>query len=205
MKDDTKLFYDLMAEKTAHEWYENDILMPTMKDFVSLLPDKPRILDLGCGPGHETKRLASLGAEVVGIDYSLACIRVAQEKCPECVFLVMDFCDVNDSLGHFDGVVASASLIHVASDALPCVSTNVAGVVKKNGYCLVIVQDGEGMSEQWSTLEVDGKFLQRTVYCYTKDCLSAVLAQVGFEFIKEGYLDARLYEQNWRNYIFKKI
>jgi hypothetical protein len=27
--DDTRLFYDLTAERTAKEWYEKDVVMPT--------------------------------------------------------------------------------------------------------------------------------------------------------------------------------
>ena len=119
MKEEIKLFYDLTAEKTASEWYENDILMPTIKEFVSLLPKNPKVLDLGCGPGHETKRLATIGADVIGIDYSSECIRIAKECCPECKFEVMDFRNLDDSLGHFDGVFASGSLIHLNSDELP--------------------------------------------------------------------------------------
>jgi SAM-dependent methyltransferase len=67
MRDETKRFYDLNAEQTAREWYAQDVLMPTLRDFCSLLPDPPRVLDLGCGAGYESKRLASLGARVVGV------------------------------------------------------------------------------------------------------------------------------------------
>ena len=40
MQDDTKRFYDLTAEQTAQEWYPKDVLMPTIRDFCSLLPDR---------------------------------------------------------------------------------------------------------------------------------------------------------------------
>jgi len=49
-------FYNLTAERTAEDWYENTVLMPSIQDFVSLLPEKPSILDLGCGPGYESMR-----------------------------------------------------------------------------------------------------------------------------------------------------
>jgi len=39
-----------------------------------------RILDLGCGPGFYTSRLARLGHECVGIDYSPASIKYAEEE-----------------------------------------------------------------------------------------------------------------------------
>jgi SAM-dependent methyltransferase len=66
MMEDIRSFYDAIAEKTADDWYPNNILLPTIRDFLSLLPQKPRVLDLGCGPGYESLRWASAGAEAVG-------------------------------------------------------------------------------------------------------------------------------------------
>ena len=52
MGNDIKTFYDLVAERTADEWYSNNLLLPSIREFLSLMPSKPRILDLGCGPGY---------------------------------------------------------------------------------------------------------------------------------------------------------
>jgi 2-polyprenyl-3-methyl-5-hydroxy-6-metoxy-1,4-benzoquinol methylase len=68
--DQIRKYYDLIAEETADNWYPNEILMPTIKDFLSNFKFKPRILDLGCGPGHESMRIHSLGVEVLGVDFN---------------------------------------------------------------------------------------------------------------------------------------
>lgn len=107
MVDEIKLFYDLTAEKTADQWYKEEMLKPTILDFVSLLPANPRILDLGCGPGYESMRLAQTGADVVGVDFSEECIRIARARRPQCRFEVMDFRDLDDRYSRFDGVFAS--------------------------------------------------------------------------------------------------
>jgi len=44
------------------------------------------ILDLGCGTGHLTHRIQSLGANVIGIDSSAEMVRQAQENFPEIKF-----------------------------------------------------------------------------------------------------------------------
>ncbi len=53
-----------------------------------------RILDLGCGPGLYTSRLARLGHECVGIDYSPASIAYAVEEAeangPPCTYIHQD-------------------------------------------------------------------------------------------------------------------
>jgi SAM-dependent methyltransferase len=48
---------------------------------VEVLQEKPsRVLDLGCGPGLYTERLARLGHDCVGLDFSPASIRYAREQ-----------------------------------------------------------------------------------------------------------------------------
>jgi len=201
LENEIKLFYDLTAERTADEWYKEEILKPSIKDFVSLLPDNPRILDLGCGPGHESMRLASTGADVIGIDFSEECIRIARERCPQCQFELLDFRQLDTKYGKFQGVFACASLIHIDPETLPEVIGRIRSVLADNGYLAVMIQDGKGINESKSLLDVDGKKLRRTVYCYSKEVLLSISNKVGLKFIREGYLDERLLEYGWRNYI----
>ena len=49
--------------------------------FTELLQDQPQaVLDLGCGPGLYTQRLARLGCSCVGIDFSPASIAYARQQ-----------------------------------------------------------------------------------------------------------------------------
>lgn len=205
MENDIKLFYNLTAEKTADQWYQEEMLMPTIKEFISLLPKNPRVLDFGCGPGHESMRLSKVGANVLGIDFSEDCIRIAKERCPQCRFKVMDFRNLDESIGKFDGVFACASLIHISPDELSKVINNIRDVLKINGYLAITVVDGAGINEEWSLLEVEGKKLNRTVYLYTREKLVEEAEKVGLQFVKEGYLDPKISEYGWKNYIFKLI
>lgn len=203
MKDDTKLFYDLTAKETADQWYGIQLLKPSIDDFIRLLPANPRILDLGCGPGHETMRLAATGATVVGIDYSAECIKIARERCPQCKFEVMDFRFLDDRIGNFDGVFACASLIHISQNELPSVFNNISNVLNDNGFMVVMVQDGTGVSEDKSNMEVKGRKLRRTVYCYPKEYLQEIAKSVGLEYIRDGYLASSIVEHGWKSYIFR--
>jgi len=202
VENDIKLFYDLTAEKTANEWYEEEILKPSIQDFLTLLPEHPRILDLGCGPGHESMRLASFGADVIGVDFSKECIGIARNRCPQCQFDVLDFRYLDLRYGKFDGVFACASLIHIEPKILPDVLQRIKNVLSDNGYLVMMIQDGEGINESKSKLEVDGKVLHRTVYCYTRELLISYLGEIDMKFIREGYLHKSLIEYGWRSYIF---
>ncbi len=61
-------------------------------DLVELLAPKAgeRILDLGCGTGQLTKRIADAGATVIGVDHSPEMIRQAKANYPEIRFEVGD-------------------------------------------------------------------------------------------------------------------
>jgi trans-aconitate methyltransferase len=78
---------------------------------LELLDAKPgeRILDLGCGTGHLTAKIAEAGAHVVGVDRSLEMIRQAKEKYPSLRFEVMDAREILLD-GTFDAVFSNATL-----------------------------------------------------------------------------------------------
>ncbi len=194
MTDDIKAYYDAAAEKTAEEWYGNNILLPTIKDFLSILPPKPRILDLGCGPGYESMRMASMGAEVVGIDFSPENIRISREHCPQCEFHEMDFRLLDSRYGMFDGIFASASLIHIDSREMPRVAGNLRKVSRGNARLLTLVKDGKGNQELLR--EAGGKEWRWRRYLYTKEELAELLKP--FRFLREGYLAEELRNKNWR-------
>ncbi|MFX4263440.1 class I SAM-dependent methyltransferase [Pelotomaculum propionicicum] len=203
MANDIKLFYDLTAQETADQWYGEEILKPTVLDFVSLLPAKPRVLDLGCGPGHESMRIAQTGAEVLGVDFSGECISIARARCPQCRFEVMDFRDLDGRYGSFDGVFAAGSMPHLAPGEIGTVLKKIRSILTGNGYAAIIVVDGEGISEKFSNLEVDGRVLNRTFYLYTRKYITEEAKKAGLKFVREGYLDPIFHKYGWRNYIFR--
>ena len=196
--DDTKRFYDATANEVADEWYPNDVLMPTIREFLSFLPPKPRILDLGCGPGHEDMRLHSAGATVLGLDFSDECIRVARKRCPQCRFEVGDFRDLDTRFGKFHGVFAAASIIHVSPDELPEVMTRIANVLEEGGRLLAIVQDGRGLREHWPI--VDGRKMRRIIYLYRQTDIASATA----DLLSYGELQLadELVQQHWRAHLF---
>jgi len=78
---------------------------------LELLEAKPgeHILDLGCGTGHLTAKIAATGAKVVGIDRSLEMIQQAREQYPSLQFEVMDAREITFS-EPFDAVFSNATL-----------------------------------------------------------------------------------------------
>lgn len=91
---------------------------------LELLGVKPgeRILDLGCGTGHLTKKIWEEGAEVIGIDASPEMIAQAKENYPELDFRVANGADFSFDES-FNAVFTNATLhwIHDADGVIKSV------------------------------------------------------------------------------------
>jgi 2-polyprenyl-3-methyl-5-hydroxy-6-metoxy-1,4-benzoquinol methylase len=80
------------------------------------LPDGGRVLDIGCGNGSLTGRLAGCGYEMVGVDLSQGGITLARETHPSCRFEVISISErVLSDLGTppFDAVVSTEVIEHL--------------------------------------------------------------------------------------------
>ena len=81
------------------------------EDVVQLLAPQPKeqILDLGCGTGHLTAKIAASGAKVVGMDADVAMIEQAKQNYPELEFVIADAQKFRFDRS-FDAVFSNATL-----------------------------------------------------------------------------------------------
>jgi len=194
-------FYDLNSSKYADEWYSNDLLEPSIREFVSLFDPKPRILDLGCGPGQESMRLSNHNADVVGIDFSLESINIAKSKNPTLTFFCMDYYQINNELGYFNGIFSCSSLIHNTENEINDILKLINTVLLPNSYFCIIYIKGEGLRISYP--EINGEKIERVVQLYTPEKIQSIFHDNNYEYVKDGYLDKKLLI-NWDSKIFKK-
>ncbi|MEU8285222.1 methyltransferase domain-containing protein [Micromonospora sp. NPDC048905] len=71
------------------------------------------VLDLGCGPGHLTGYLRSLGLDVRGIDLVPEFVTHARAAYPDVEFHLGSFEHLDVATGSVDGILAWYSLIHL--------------------------------------------------------------------------------------------
>jgi very-short-patch-repair endonuclease/trans-aconitate methyltransferase len=119
------------AQNTAPNW--QPALYDTKHAFVAkygealldLLAPKPgeRILDLGCGTGDLTQKIADCGATVIGLDSSLDMIAAARAKYPVIEFVPGDATSFAFD-APFDAVFSNATLhwVKPPEDAARCIS-----------------------------------------------------------------------------------
>ena len=81
-------------------------------ELVKQLDNVRSICDLGCGNGHISGRLATLGYDVTGVDASASGIQIARRTYPEARF-VKGLIDRDLKLGSFDLVISSDVIEHL--------------------------------------------------------------------------------------------
>ena len=109
-----KANYDLISE----DWGRARKTLPPkdrllFNQFIDTLPEKARILDLGCGTGIPiAKLLSDKGFSLLGIDRSEKLLKVAQENVPNAIFQRGEIEDYHIE-GAYEGVVMWDSLFHI--------------------------------------------------------------------------------------------
>src|SRR5262245_715403 len=78
----TSATYDQIAADYASQAWRADALAEARRRFVAPLAQGARVLDVGCGPAHDTARLRELGLRAVGFDRSRGMLAQARNPHP---------------------------------------------------------------------------------------------------------------------------
>ena len=103
--------------------------------FIKFLTPGSKILDIGCGEGRNSFRLASLGFEVTGIDISESAINKAKSKGMDCKFICYDALNFTAFEG-FDAIIDFGLFHFVPYELRSTYAGNIFNNLKTNGiYC----------------------------------------------------------------------
>jgi len=126
---------------------KNPKLHEQEEEFAQTLPGK-RVIDIGCGPGHDAYHFAELGYQVTGVDYSDEMIKVAaklQESDNPPDFQVGDMRGVGEMFDEnsFDGAWVSASMLHIPEEDIPQVLKGIRKIVVNGGKVYIGLKAGK--------------------------------------------------------------
>jgi len=173
-----------------------------IEHFCSLISGE-NILDLGCGPGRDARIFVDKGYTVTGINLSQELLQIAQANVPEATFLLMDMRDLSLPDHQFDGVWASASLLHLKKEDISVVLNNLYRVLKPGGVLYISVK--EGNSEE---IENDPRLGggSRFFSYHTAQQMREYIENVGFHIIEinESESHNALRTWNWITLLAKK-
>ena len=136
--EDERRFWDWhwqhwKERRSINSW--KDLRHETVLSFIrSLSLNQPRILDLGCGPGWYTQKLADFGP-VVAVDLSEEAIRRAKARFPHIEFLQGNLYEIPLPAASFDLVVSQEVFDHVEDQ--PRFLARAAEFLKPQGYLIL--------------------------------------------------------------------
>ena len=141
MDDDTLQFYRRNAEAYAG-WAKAP--STRLVGFLAMLPESGSILELGCGAGNHSKEMLSRGFRVRATDGSPEMAEIASRRLDHPVEAML-FHQL-DEREAYDGVWASACLLHVPRDELAGILARIHRALKPGGlfYASYKVGDGDG-------------------------------------------------------------
>lgn len=118
-------------------------MLSALRDrFLAYVPDGGHILDVGCGSGRDTKAFLEQGYTVTAIDASSEMAKIASEWIGQPVLCKR--IGAYEPEGQFEGIWASASLLHLPETGLTDVLQRISGWLNEDGVLYVSFKQGEG-------------------------------------------------------------
>lgn len=177
--------FDAIGDRYDEAFPHKDGQVVAGEWLVESLSPGARVLDLGCGTGVPTaRRLADGGLRVTGVDLSAGMLAQARVNVPEADFFQADIADIGDggtlAPGSFAGVAAFFSLLMLPRDEIPTALRSIHGLLEPDGLLALSMVEAD-------VDNVPIPFLGHTIRVsgYLKDELRHVVADAGFEVIKE--------------------
>lgn len=189
---------DNYYDSNAKEFFEKTVnvdMSPNYTEFLKEIPKKGHILDAGCGSGRDTLMFKLQGYKVTSIDGSIEMCNLASKHANQEV-LHMQFQEIEfESL--FDGIWASASLLHIPSTEILNVLKRLKKSLKKEGTLYASFKYGDFEGKR------DGRYFNDL----TEDTVTELFNKADFK-IKKTWItnDARKERQNenWINILATK-
>lgn len=163
-----------IADELAHKPLDRHLL----HWFSERIAGQGIVCDVGCGPGHVTHFLHSLGVPIFGLDLSAEMVVQAKSLFPDIRFVQGNMCDLEANDASLTGIVAFYSLIHIPRNEVAAVLREFQRVLLPNGALLLAFHIGHDVvhfDEWWGyAVALDFVFFQI-------EEMQAYLAAAGFE------------------------
>lgn len=167
--------YSSMAEQYIDlfdgDWQAHEDDTALIRRHLTGLPGP--VLDLGCGPGHWTAYLHSLGAEVTGIDMVPEFIAHARATHPGPEYRLGSMTELETPDHSVSGILAWYSTIHLPPPKLDQMLAEFRRLLTSSGRLVVGFFDSDD-----DVAEFDHKVI--TAYRWPVDVFAEHLAQAGF-------------------------
>ncbi len=134
-----------------------------LEQFSNYLPKDAKVLDVGCAAGRDSHILKELGFQMTGVDISPELIKIAKKEHSDIKFIEANFLDLPFKNRTFEGIWASASLVHLETkEQVKEALQEFKRVLTDDGILYLCVQSRLGQKSGWvkDAHSQEGRFFQ---------------------------------------------
>ena len=196
----TKQAYTTHSEVYLQEWHRRQYRVPPhLEKWMAHLQIHSQVLDLGCGPGQDSRHLRRQGFRVVGLDLTYAFLQAARKRSPKLPMVQADMTNLPFQSTTFDAIWAAASCIHLPKSNLKQVLGQLHRLTRPKGILGATMMHGKGsgfLTEEW----IPGRYLCK----WLKPDLRQLIQQAGWEVLSLQIVYSRERKGRWLNVIAKR-
>lgn len=197
--NETVYVYNRIANEYSNAWFDHP---PTelLDKFIEHLGKNQLVLDAACGSGRDTQYFLDKNIRSVGVDLSKGMLKEARIRVPDGNFIQMDVRHLAFAYNCFDGVWASAILVHIPPNNLTSVLKSIYKILNDRGLLFLAVHEVSTQNTK-ERIDSDGRYF----VAYSENTMLNALHETGFvgEIIQHNISHRSIYGNapvvNWLN------
>jgi len=186
--------FDEFAEEYAQRFMNVESYSDSIDRFCNLIViNRPKILELGCGPGNITRLLKHRFPEsdITAIDLAPKMIEIARKQLPEVNFRLMDVRYISTLQEKFDAVMCSFCLPFLSKDDAAKVIVDCSKKLNSGGVLYISTMEGDENKAGFESTSFSGN--AKVYFNYHRQAdLEAAFLKSEFEIVQiksQDYLE----------------
>jgi trans-aconitate methyltransferase len=151
--------FDEFAAEYAQRFMDLNAYSDSIDYFCNLISaGKPKILELGCGPGNVTRLLKNRfpEAQIIAVDLAPGMIEIARKHLPDVDFRVMDVREISSIPEKFDAVMCSFCLPFLSKPDAAKLIADCAELLLPEGVLYISTMEGDESEAGFETTSFAG-------------------------------------------------
>jgi SAM-dependent methyltransferase len=206
--DLNKRAWDNLAEKYDGRTKSLKAFSDTFTTYIGKLPEKGKVLDLGCGTGLPYARyLVEKGFDVLGVDISEEMVKLASKNVPGASFIQLSMNEITYR-DEFDGVVSSFSMLLLPPGLFRETASRIYSALVEGGHLYLSLNEPANISDDPDS-EVYVNIMGQDMYsrAYTVEEIEGYFQPLGLslvEFNREVQVSEEFGEEHVIEFIYQK-
>ena len=186
--------YNQYVKEYIDKFMNFDLYHDTFDYFLTRLPEKSNVLELGCGPGNVVRYFSAKRKDlnILGIDLAPEMIKQAEKINPDSEFKILDIRSANQINKKFDALVGAFCLPYLSFEDLNPFFANLKNLTADKGIIYLSCMEGPKEKSGFEKTSFTGDS-EIYIYYHQRNNLESKLEKSGFtieKFYTKDYPEA---------------